>query len=175
MLFFKNLPPKQQVIASITLLLLLYILAYQFAFKKTIQDYSTLTQQKEMLAIAQDAPQRIQQYQIQLQQLDATISAMSYDRAQLFEAVNTFCEEHQLALDNFSSEHRKAIDKLDWITNPITVSGSYWEITQLCYYMEQEEHFGHIASVDYQLEKDLRTKKKKLTGTIYVQNVASSQ
>lgn len=171
--FLQKLPVRQQLFILIGGILLLVLLAYQFSFRNTLKLYQTYQEQEKALALAASAPQRIQNYQTQLQALDQNFSKMKYDRSQLFEAVNTFCVAHDLTLDNFSSEQRVSIDNMEWITNPIEVSGPFWEITQLCYDIEQTHQYGHIASVHYALKKDLRSKTDKLIGTIYLQNVES--
>lgn len=168
---FQNIPPKEKAIGLCISLFLTFLLAYQFSFKKTIGLYHQYQRNHSLLEQAQRAPQQIQQHKTQLASLDQQISRTTYNRAYLFESLNTFCQKHNLVLSHFHPEVRRQENDLEIITNQIEVRGNYHELLALTYELEFAKSLGHIASIKFKKEKDKRNKKTYLQATIFLQNI----
>lgn len=169
--YFNQLPVNQKLRAAAGGIALLYLLAYQFSIRNTIQAYRSYANSRLAAATAESAPSRIQEYRQQLQGLEQSFQAAGYEREQLFEEVNTYCAEYGLKLSDFGAEHRQARSDIELITNPVEVSGNYLDITRLAYAIEQTRKSAHIASLHFQLKKNLRKKENNLAATLYLQNL----
>ena len=51
------------------------------------------------------------------------------------------------------------------------IGGNFSTLINLVYLLEQKYNLGKIASVNYQLKKDFKTKEMQLTATIFLQNI----
>lgn len=171
MKFFSQLPAKRQFQIMLIGIILLFLFAYQFSFKRTIELIDTYQSGLSTMSKAANAPEKIANYKSQINLLEASLKTTNYDRETLFDAIHLFCVDKNLSLSNFLPEQKKTQGELELITSPIEVSGGYFEIVQLAYFIEQEEKLGHIASIDFEKKKNLKTKKEKLIASIYLQNV----
>lgn len=167
---------KKKFQALILGLVLLLIVAYRFSFSKTIAAYQTFKLQSKSLGKAQNAPLTIQNYQQLIQQLEGRLNAnLSYDREQLFELVNTFCAANDLSLAGFHPERRQQSNDYEIITTPIEIKGGYIDMVKLAYQLEFVDRIGHIASLEFVMEKDRINKKDNLIGRVYLQNINSDE
>ena len=166
-----NLNPQQQIKVLAVGGILLLLGAYFFAIRTTVGLYSEYQHNKRILEQAAHAPAQIRGYQERLAQMSGSVGQRTYNREQLFATVNTFCREEGLSLTNFKPEVRRNLQDYELITNPIEVTGDFKDMVRLAYLLEHETQTGHIASASYIRKKDVRTKKIRLHGTLYLQNV----
>ncbi len=173
-----NLPQlngaKQRFQALVLGIAALLVLAYFFSFRNTIDAYSLSKSNRSALQEASSAPQQIKQFRDQLSLLEESLIQSNYNRQVLFEAVNTFCESHELKLDYFHPEQRYVHNDYEIITNKVEVEGDYKSIVELIYYLEQEQKLGHIVSTNFEKKEERRTKRKYLTAEIYIQNIQTA-
>jgi len=165
---------KQRFQALILGISLLLIVAYFFSFRNTINAFTLSSNNSQALEEASSAPMQIKQLRNQLALLEESLVQSNYNRQALFEAVNTFCESHELKLDYFHPEQRYIHDDYQIITNKVEVEGAYKNIVELIYYLEQEQKLGHIASTNFERKEERRTKRKYLTAEIYIQNIQTA-
>lgn len=169
---FKDAKQRFQLLLAGFILLL--IIAYVFSIRNTVDAYIISKRQQHSLEDVSNAPQRIKQFQDQLASLDHSLVQSDYNRQQLFESVNTFCESQDLKLDYFHPEQRFLHNDYEIITNKVEVEGTYKSIVRLIYYLEYEQKLGHIASTNFEQKEERRTKRKYLTAEIYIQNIQSA-
>lgn len=171
----KNLSPLQKIKALAGSFTIFCLVVYYFSIHPTIEAYQFYNSQQKSMEQAAQAPAQIQQYQAQLASTENSIAQMNYDRAYLFEIVNTFCQAHHLKLSNFHPEQRQVQHQYVLITSPIMVQGNYVDMVALAYHLEYEMKLGHIASSHFQTIKDRKNRKTYLEGTFYLQNVIRGQ
>lgn len=165
--------PKYRFYGLLTAFIFLWLFAYQFSIKETIGQIGLYQQNKQNLEQAATAPQQIKEYQTQLQQLNANQLYQSYNRANLFEQVNTFCRNNDLSLSNFSPEAIQRQGEFQVFTNQIVVRGKYVDMLKLAYTLEFEQSLGHLAAAKFERKKDLRSRKIYLEGALFLQNLIS--
>ena len=171
MKLLKNYSPKQKIRYLIGLFMLFILMSYRFSIFPTIEAYQEYKKQKNEVQQAATAPAQIRQYKELLITMENRFSQTTYDRAILFEMLNTFCGQHQLKLNHFMPEQRHQHHQYELITNPIVVQGNYIDMVNLAYYLEYVKAIGHIASSNFQIIKDRKHRKTYLEGTFYLQNV----
>ena len=167
----QSISPKHKFYGLLVAFALLWAFAYHFSIKETIEQVGLYRQNNQNLEQAANAPQRINEYQNQLNQLNAKQQYQVYDRANLFEQVNTFCRLHSLSLNNFSPEEIQQQGEFQIFTNQITVQGKYVDMIKLAYAMEFEQSLGHLAAATFEQKKDLRSRKTYLEGSLFLQNL----
>jgi len=52
-----------------------------------------------------------------------------------------------------------------------TVEGNFIDLLKLVYFLEMNYKVGKVVAVDFKTVKELRTRKRKLSSIIYIQNV----
>lgn len=166
-----SISSKQRFYGLLIGFTLLWFLAYQFSIKNTVEQLGLYLQNQQKLELAAKAPEQIQQFQEQLNQLNANQQYQLYDRSNLFEEVNTFCRENKLSLSNFSPEEMRQQGEYQIFTNQITVQGKYVDMIKLAYALEFEKGLGHLASASFSRQRDLRSRKTYLEGNLYLQNL----
>ena len=167
----QNISPKRKTAGLFLGFLIISLIAYQLSFSKTLENYRQYQINKKILEEAASAPSQIQQYQTRLVSYDKQFQQTTYDRATLFEKVNTFCRNNQLNLTNFAPEIRNKQQDYEVITNEIVVRGKYNEMVQLAYHLEQTTQLGHIASSSFKTVKDVQSRRQYLEGSIFLQNI----
>ena len=171
MSFFQNKPPKQRFWLMCIAFAVLAVFAYSLSIHKTIMAYSTYQANNKALTEASTAPAQIQRFQAKLNQFNQSFQRIDYDREQLFEAVNTYCREHNLSLSKFHPEERTIQNDFEIITNQIEVQGAYKDMVKLVYELEYVQQLGHVASTKFDKIVNRRTKEEVLTAEIYLQNI----
>lgn len=170
----QSISAKHRFFGLLAAFALLWLFAYQFSIKQTVNQLGEYFQNKQNLEEAASAPQRIAKYQNQLNQLNANQQYQVYDRANLFEQVNTFCREHDLSLSNFSPEEVQQEGEFQIFTNQIMVEGKYVDMVKLAYTLEFEQGLGHLAAATFERKKDLRSRKTYLEGALFLQNLVKN-
>lgn len=149
---------------------LLLLIAYWFSVRKTIQAYrqnKTLVQQTEVI---QSANFSIQQLHEQLSKTKIN-QEIPFNQTILFEKVSQFCEHNELEILTFDEPLTVQTDDYEVTTNYVEIKGGFKGITGLVYELEQQLKLGRMASVNYELDFDRKTKQHFLVGKLYLQNI----
>ena len=160
----------QLLLAGIALFMLI---AYWLAFGKTWAAISNSQQMQTQLSSASQAWQQIEQYQKQLKTLESEQHNQHFTQNYLFQKVTSFCQEHQLAIQEMPQSKIYEQQDMEILHNPIKVEGTYLPMVQLLYDLEQTQKLGRIVSVEFKLGKNYQTRSKELTADIYLQNIQS--
>ena len=153
---------------------LVLIMVYSLAIKRTFAIYELSEASEEKIEQAKDAPLMIMKLKKELQEMDQRIGKNKNqinNEQQLLELVTGYCQSNHSILREFPKGTLAEKGNLLIETNHFTVQGSFSMLLKLVYELEQKEALGKVASVRYQLKKDIQTKELALTVSVYIQNV----
>ncbi|MGZ4058661.1 MAG: hypothetical protein ACXVPU_06530, partial [Bacteroidia bacterium] len=89
----------------------------------------------------------------------------------LLELITGYCQVNNTVLREFPKTI--IFEKGDILieTNRFVVQGSFQSLLNLIYTLEQKSKIGKVASVEYQIKKEIKDKKILLTASIFLQNI----
>lgn len=148
---------------------------YVLAFKKTIGLVAEVNATETKIEAAKDAPARSAFLQKEIEKLDATIGTQNRpdenSQQSLLELVTDYCKSNNAVLREFPVVTQELKGSFVVETNRFVVEGNFSTLLALVYTLEQKNTPGKIASVEYALKKDAKTREMALTATIYLQNI----
>lgn len=156
-------------------IILLLLLSYNLAIKKTIVLYSDCQEMNIKLDKIGEAPKKINTLKEKIAQYDELISKGDTSgndlRQTLLEKTGDFCALNNITLKEFPAS--VSSKKNDYLieTNTIVLEGAFAGIVKFIYLLEQKTKIGKVVSVDFTSKFDLSAKKNKLLGKIYIQNI----
>ncbi len=172
---FNNLTYKKKVLYLIAGFVLLLILSYSLSIRRTVtlsKICNKLEEQKESL---QNAPSKIREIGQELNNINTLIGKdmhINMDvQSAILEKTGHFCQQHQLTLNNFPKTHYYKDKDYLIMTNKLVVEGEFIKILKLIYLFEQKFQLGKIISIQFDKERDRKTKRMKLYGSLFIQNV----
>ena len=158
---------------------LLLLVVYNFAVKRTLAAKNDCTTAEEQIALASNAPMLAAQLEKELDQMNGRIGLDSVkgenSGQKLLELVTNYCQNNEAVLREFPETVVTDQEKLTVETNLFMVEGNFAALINLVYALEQKAKLGKVASVHYQLKKDLRSKEMVLVASTYLQNVKKKE
>lgn len=91
----------------------------------------------------------------------------------LLEFLNSKSESEDFTISDFNEPHTFSQDGATITSYRFTLEGSYDEIEQVLYSLEQEYNFGQIAHVHFKKKKDYRRGKDYLECFVIVESLVS--
>jgi len=85
--------------------------------------------------------------------------------------VTSYCKDKPLLLKEFPKTVLKETDGFLVELNYFTVEGDFKNLLNLVYTLEQKVKVGKVASVNFMIKENIKTKRNELTATIYIQNL----
>lgn len=172
---FANLSYKKKnlllVIASVVVLLMIY----SFAIKRTISAYTQFSENKEKMEQAANAPMMAEQLEKELIRMETKIGNHNTKNTNIDEALlsllTDYCQSNQAVLREFPQTTYTQDGELEIETNQFMIGGNFSTLIKLVYLLEQKYNLGKIVAVNYQLKKDFKTKEMQLTSTVFLQNI----
>lgn len=172
---FKNLTYKKKNILLMIVAVLALYLIYVLGIKKTFVAYSEYIKAQSQIELAANAPIMAAQLEKQLLQIDSKIGKQNMNGQNtgqaLLELITNYCQKNHALLLEFPETIDTKQGNLLIETNVIVVEGNFSSLINLVYLLEQKNKLGKIASVRYQLKKDIKTKEMALKAAIYLQNI----
>lgn len=158
-------------------IMMLFIMAYFFAFKKTADMYRRYKNLivKEQLSI--NTPNRLKKLQEKITEYNTflnshNISGTSTNNS-LLKTVNELTTKKNILIKEFNDPHifldPNTQSKIT--TYRFNLEGSYPNIINSIYQLEQRYSFGNITHVDFEKKKNYRTGKYRLGCDIHVQRL----
>jgi hypothetical protein len=164
---------KNRLLGIASLFLLLAI--YRLGIKNTLnarQEYAALNEKAGML---DRMPAESSQMEKELAAIETGIKRYGQDSSehqqQLLDLLTQYCQENRTVLREFPQTIISENGDLQVETNHFVIQGGFHELLLLVYTLEQKQRIGRIASVQYQLRKETKTKTTVLTATVYLQNI----
>lgn len=152
---------------------ILYIVAYQVAFKQTYTLYSENTKQREQLNNADSLPSFIYKMEQAIKCLDKKTGKDTLSSIGIQQQTIDFVTSHNqnIRLEETSTPVFTDNGKYTSETVSVMLSGSYHDLLQLLYSMEFSNVNGRIISCRFESVDLLLEKRKKLMLNLYVQNI----
>ena len=170
-----NLTWRQKNIGLLAGTLLLALVAWSFALKKTVVLAGDCEEMEAKAALAKSAPEQIVDLKVELSGIDRVLGE-SYENNEefqqlLLDKVSDYCQRKKLVLKEFPQPEARLENDYLVETNRVVVEGRFESLLELVYELEQKERLGKVAGVQFLSKKELRTRKLQLTAAIYLQNI----
>lgn len=169
---FENFSYKKKFLALIALTIMLGITAYKRSFNMTIDAYKNLNLSRSTLAKISNSQQRITGLRAEVAYLDkiigketANADLVQQEILNMFTAISTEAE-----LVKLEEVHRAKNDYFNIFTNRLILSGKFNDLLAVSYQYEKEFEFSRVVSLRFYLERESRTRRKKLFQQIIFQN-----
>lgn len=169
---FENLSYKKKFLALIVLLVVLAITAYKRSFSITLDARSNLNSSKLKLAEVSNSQQKIATLKTEVAYLDKIIGkeAANADIVQQ-EILNTFnIIANGSELVELEEVHAANNDYFNIYSNRLILSGSFKNLLEAAYHYEKDFDFSRVVSLKFYIEKEPRTRRKKLFEQLIFQN-----
>ena len=169
---FRNLTYKQKNQLLVVAAILFAVISYYGALQNTVDLYKQTTDLEERLSLASTAPEQIIKYKKRLNKVSSNLlyNVDEENRQDhLLGLLGKLCKKHHVTLKEFPQVQVENESNYVIETNVIRVQGSYPNLVKLIYALEQTNKAGKVSSLKYELIKDRRNRREKLTATIYLQ------
>jgi hypothetical protein len=169
---FENIPYKKKFLVLIALLIVLAITGYKRSFSLAIDAYDTLQSSRSKLAEVSNSRQKIAALKNEVTYLDQIIGkeAANADVVQQ-EILNTFNRiENGSDLVKLEEIHIANNDYFNIYTNQLILSGGYKDLLEATYRYEKEFDYSRVVSLKFFVEKEPRSRRKKLFEQLIFQN-----
>ena len=175
---FNQLTYKQKNILLLVSGCLFTVIMYQLSIKETLEKKEaceTALVQAQLLA---NAPNSIASLNGQLAAMRKKVGYAhtdSMDTQQLvLEKVTAYCEDQRVELKKFPKPLLENAQNYQVETIQFVVEGGFIPLLKLIYEFEQTDHLGKVVSVDFNVKKELRSRKERLYATFFIQNIKKS-
>ncbi len=171
----KNWTYKTKNLIALLVTILFLFIAYHFAIKKSIDLYFENNTIHLRLEQVKNAPKLIADYKTTLVNLNNQLgyigSENKLSQDKILELVEGFCEKNNSFLTEYSKTILNTNKAFNIETNVIEIDGKYTDIVKLIYEIEYNKNISKVNAVYFIKEKNISTKRTRLTATIYLQNI----
>nr|WP_299384818.1 hypothetical protein [Allomuricauda sp.] len=169
---FENITYRKKFWGLMALLIIMGITAYKRSYRLTIDAYKSLKSSKETLADATDSHERIAFLEAEVEFLDNIIGkkAANADLVQQ-EIINTYTDlESASELIKLDEVHKANNEYFNIYTNKLLLSGTFNQLLSATYEFEKDFEFSRMVSIRFYVEREPRTRRKRLYEQIIFQN-----
>lgn len=171
----KKLTYKKKNLFLVLIALIVALMVYFLAIKKTMAVYAEFTENKSKMEKAANAPLLAAQLEKELMVMDSKIASQNNRQGNVDDAVlsliTTYCQNNHAVLLDFPETTYSEDGNLSIETRQFMIGGDFFTLINLVYLLEQKYNLGKLVAVNYQLKKDFKTKEMQLTATISLQNI----
>jgi hypothetical protein len=154
---------------------LFLIVAYATTIKKTVALYIQNTSMMASLTHDGGTSAELEQLHTRFNTLDNYMKMYSLDSIKnqqyIMSEVSDLCRLYHLTLTSFPKASVMAENDVAVETNVIETEGTFVNNIQLMYGLETKRKIGRVSSVSFLSRVDNKTKRTRLTMTLYLQNV----
>lgn len=172
---FSNLTYRLKLIILGVVILVFLIVSYNLALKKTFGLKSQCKEIEARLEQSKNAPQQIAIIKSKLEEINLKAGDKSIDQINLeeliIEHISSYSKQNNLVLKEYPGIHNYSQQDYTTETCKLTVEGSFIKLLKLAYGIEQNFSYGKVSSLNFNTEKNYKTKKVELLLEIYVQNI----
>ena len=169
---FEVLSYKKKFIALVALLVILGITAYKRSFSLTLDARESLKTSKVKLEEVSNSQQKITALKTEVAYLDKIIGkeAANADIVQQ-EILNTFNSiANGSELVELEEVHIANNYYFNIYSNRLILSGSFKNLLEATYHYEKDFDFSRVVSLKFYIEREPRTRRKKLFEQVIFQN-----
>jgi hypothetical protein len=172
----KKITYKQRLLYALIGGVVFSFIVYNLALADTISLAQKNSDFKEQIAKNQDAPEQIKIAKQKIKRIEQLVGTNkdygAIDIHQvLLESVTGYVQQNNLILKDFHQPYITTENGYVTKTAQLTVEGDFISLLKLIYFLEKDYSVGKVVAVDFKTHKELRTRKRKLNTTIYLQNV----
>jgi len=153
--------------------IIICLLAWNGAFKKTITTYSDVQLLRNSKSLMDQSSLRKQQLTSEINQLNSVL-AIGENKIQtesVFEELVTTCESiGNIRILNFPDIHQIDVNGYKVTTVFASFKGDFSDLLALVYKLERNKKTGRLGSIDFKKSKDIKTGEEYLNLTILLQN-----
>ena len=171
----KTITYQKKIIYLFILSGLFAIVLYQIAIVDTINLMIENSAFEAEISKNKDAPLQIKSLKHKAEKIKQLIGNNDYEgldmHQELLISITEYIQKNGMVLKDFPQPY--VISEKGYLTKTakVTIEGDFVSVLKLIYFLEHNYHIGKVVSVDFKASKQLRTRKRKLNTTIYLQNV----
>jgi hypothetical protein len=157
--------------------LLLILIAYNFAFSKTIalkKQVDTLEQKTKSLSnyalLAANLEKREKFADSILNKNNINSSSIQNN---LLEFLNILSSDGNFTISDFNEPHTFSENGATITSYQFTLKGNYNEVLQVIYSLEQKYNFGRVVNVHFEKKRDYRKERDYLECSVIVESLFS--
>ena len=167
---------KQKNIALLIGFCLFLWIAHQLSFSKTLHLKKQYTSLKEEALLFKNSTQKLLHLQKENHYYDSILKSkrISTDKSfqnNLLSTINSFADSTNIKVVSFQNPHIFQQENTEILTYSFALKGSFNQITQLIYQLEQQFKLGKIISVNYLKKRDYRKRSNYLECTLLLQRI----
>ncbi len=171
----KKITYQQKLLYTLIAGVLFSIVIYNLALSKTISLAIKNNELQQQISKNQDAPKQIEVVSQKIKRIEQLVGDKAYNKIDihqvLLESVTGYVQQNGLILKDFPQPFVIAENGYITKTAQLTVEGDFIPLLKLIYFLENNYKVGKVIAVDFKTTKEIRTRKRKLNTTIYLQNV----
>jgi len=156
-------------------LILFCVFAYFFSIEKTINLKREVNEQAVRLTSLNNYPQELSKNVKQLNQLNSRVKQYvrdkDFNQDEILESLSLFCRKNKMVIRSFPKSTLQEKDDFYIETHHFVVEGNYINLVKLLYQIEKKESLGRVASVKFSSKMDRKSKRNRLSMSIYLQNI----
>jgi|GEM_PF-1355331 len=157
--------------------IILLILSYRFSISKTIETKQALSAlENESIGFDDMASMNLQYIQ-RKRSIDAILDKSNLDNTSiqnnLLDVLNAESSKGLFRIGKFESPYTYSEEEVTITSYIFNLQGSYEQIEDIIYQLEQTYNFGHIVHISYERKRDYRKRKDYLECNVIVENFVS--
>lgn len=164
---------KVRILGSGAIILL--IVCYLYGFKQTLAIYNKYEESKIKAEKSTDYANLFPLLQYEEKRLNTFIKNNLVDSTttskETLAFIGSYCKAHNLQVIEYLPAQVTENKVFNIVTSQVTVGGSYKELVQLVYELENHQHFGRLCSLSFKSTEDPYNGNISLTATFYLQNL----
>ncbi len=170
---FSHFTYKQKTGLLITASLLLLFVGYKIAISPTLGLLSKIDAQETKIEKAKtansDISTAVKNIAVLKRKVGKTSPSFEAFQEDLLNSVVPFAEENKIKISKIKLPHKAPKNNYEIQTLQIECKASFKALTELLDHI-QKENIGRVCSVNYELRKNHKLKRRFLYATFYVQN-----
>ena len=169
---------QKKLILTCAGIIIVLIISWSFAFKKTMVSYMDLNQLESELNDAQLSREQVLRLGTQLKTMRLThgFAKDSVNSQLIFKRIADLSQQQKsLKIVSFPDVHCHELNKYTIETLQVELEGDYKELAKFILELENNASIGRLVSVGFKLHKDVRTKKEYLRLNVYIQNTHNNK
>ena len=151
------------------------IVLYNMAISDTLDLVFENAEMEQQVLNNIDAPEQIKKVKEKLNKIEQLVGNKINENLDvhqlLLESVTGYSQQNNLILKDFPQPYTISDKGYTTKTAVVIVEGDFIPLLKLSNYIENSYQGGKIVAIDFKATKELRTRKRKLNSTIYLQNV----
>lgn len=150
-----------------------FVLIYNLSLTKTFSCYTETKVLEEKLKAKETLPKRIKVLEAEFKDYSPSNDSSDLENQQeeLLNLVSNYCNQNSLLLKDFPKGIKGNESTYEICTQRFSIEGAFIPAIKLCNLLEKESKYGRVCSVNFLLQKDIKTGLESLLTTFYVQSV----